>query len=247
MYCPYCRQQLKETDRFCTRCGKRIPNMAPAPQAPAIPKAPGSPVPVVLALAACLLAFGAVAILLLAPLVSIVPVSDGSGLLLSAMARFDGPFAAVATPWLGEGALTGASLAELVSSYANEGPSVPVAVGLGCFLGLAGAFALLLVAGVLSVALQRRPTGLLVAGCVGVTLVSVALMGLVLAVDLAWTPQLRAAVGALYGGVGPQVGAPDHVAAATPWLVAATGLAVAAWCVALAARRRWATEHPRLR
>ena len=104
MYCPYCRQQLKETDRFCTRCGKRLPVGVPAPSAPQplaasptasaplsareaqpaapkVPKAkaapapvvPGSPVPVAMAIVACLLALGAVAVLLLAPLVSITP------------------------------------------------------------------------------------------------------------------------------------------------------------------------------
>lgn len=272
MYCPYCRQQLKETDRFCTRCGKCLPVAVPVPRPPAptpsvpvsvgetpvaVPEAPvakaapapvvpGSPVPVVLAVVACLLALASVAVLLLAPLASVTPVADGSGLLLSAAARFDGAFAAAAGPWLGQQALTAVPLAELVLSYADEGANVPVAVGTGCLLGVAAAFALLLAAGIVSIALRRRPTGLLVAGCVGTTLVSAALLAGVFAIDLMWTPRLKAAVGALYGGVGPQVAVPDHMAAATPWLVVAVVLAAAAWCVAVAARRRWAIEHPRL-
>ncbi len=269
MYCPYCREQLKDTDRFCTRCGKQIPDFArprpavvggaadgapgaagasaPAPKAAAPRPVPGSPVPVVLAVVAILLALGAAAVLLLAPLVALTPVADPSGLLLSAVARFDGPFAVASVPWIGQEALSGVALVELASSYADEGGALVAAVALGGLLGLAASVGALLVAGAVSVALRRRPTGLLVAACVGTALIALALLGGVLALDVSWTPQLKSAVGALYGGVGPQVTAPGHVALPTPWLVVAAALSVGAWATASAARRRWATEHPRLR
>lgn len=255
MYCPYCREVLKDTDRFCTRCGQKLPVLPqnpvserPAPQwdAHAVPAPPASPAVLVASLVGALLCLIALAAVALAPLVSVRPLEDASGLLLSAAAQLNGPLAVAASPYLGEGVLGALSAVGLVSSYADATGGVGVAVGLGCVLGIALVCAVLLVAGVVACALRCRPTGALVIGCAGVALLCLAACVAVLVCDAVWVPQLRNAVGAMYGGAGPRVSAPAHVMWPAPWLWAAAAAAVAGWCAALGARRRWRAEHPRL-
>lgn len=44
MFCPYCRQQLKDTDNYCTRCGRRLPELRPRADAP-VPAQRPTPAP----------------------------------------------------------------------------------------------------------------------------------------------------------------------------------------------------------
>lgn len=256
MYCPYCREVLKDADRFCTRCGQRlpVPPQGPAPEQPApqrdarvVSALPASPAVLAASLVGALLCLVALAVAALAPLLHVPPLEDASGLLLSAAAQLNGPLAVAAGPYLGEGVLGALSATGLVSSYADATGGVGVAVGLGCVLGIALVCVVLLVVGVASCALRRRPAGVLVVGCAGVALLCLAACVAVLVCDAAWAPQLKNAVGAMYGGAGPQVSAPAHVIWPTPWLWAATAAAVAGWCAALGARRHWRAEYPRLR